>query len=124
MRYVIVGMVVLVAGAGLYFSSLPAGPDAATLARILGRQGECVRLLADFSRLGVVKRVVRDGADSAFVYVDAGQWATKTSMERLTESLTIYCALTPPNGYMTITTRTIEGENVFRIQNGHVVSWF
>jgi len=66
---------------------------------------------------------VREGDDAAFVYVEAGRWTSNSTEDHVKEALIVYCALTPPSGYITITTRTMDGENVFRIKNGHVVSW-
>jgi hypothetical protein len=118
--YILLSVAIL--GAAI-IAACDAGPDQATLARILGRQGECVRLGAEMTRLGTLTRVVRDGSDNAFAYVDTAYWNQQTTENRLMQSLTVYCALTPPNGYFTVTTRNAEGENVFRIRNGHVVSW-
>jgi hypothetical protein len=121
---VIVAALVSVIAVAAYFVIFADGPDQAALARILGRQGECVKLMSDFRRLGAFKNIVRGGPSEAFVYVDNAQWKQQTTENRLSQSLTVYCALTPPNGYLTVTVRNMEGENVFRIRNGNVAPWF
>jgi hypothetical protein len=100
------------------------GPDQATLARLLARQNECASLMSDMTRLGVLKRVVQDAPNNTFVYVDDITWNAQSTNDRLTQSLTVYCAITPASGYLTVTVRNMQGENVFRIRNGHVVPWF
>jgi hypothetical protein len=125
MRVAVVLIAVVGAVAALiYFATREAGPDQATLARILGGQGECSRLVADFTRTGVFKRVVRETPASAFVYVDGASWDRQTTSDRLNQTLSAYCGLTPPNGYFTVTVRNMDGENVFRVQNGRLVPWF
>lgn len=121
----LVTLAVLLVGAGyLWFGWINPPPDRASLARVLAGRQECIRLAADMTRLGMVGRVEREGGD-VVLYVDGRTWQAQDTMKRLTQTLTFWCALMPYDGYLTVTVRDgIEGNNLFRVRNGHVVPWF
>lgn len=120
---IIAALIIIGCGIAFFVITNQDAPDQAVLARILGKQNECASVVSNMTRLGMIKRIVKDGSNDAYVYVDAA-WAAQSTEAKLSQSTMIYCSVTPADGYFTVTVRNMQGENIFRIKNGRVAPWY
>jgi hypothetical protein len=119
-----IGAVVAIIGFGSYFSTGSAAPNPADLAQLLDRQPKCAHSLDELRRIGFLHDIVRSDDRSAVANVDKTGWDEETTNSRLAVAIALYCAMTPADGYFTVTVRNSAGEDVFRVRNGRVATWF
>jgi hypothetical protein len=116
--------VLAAAGVALYWYFVARNaPDPDMLARMLARQGECRKLMADHVRLKLIKSVSQISLGDVVAYVDAAEWEGLDTSTRLSRAVLVYCAYSGPDGYLTVTIRDVAGQNVMRLRNGQVVPW-